>query len=77
MERARKGLQRMTSILLILAAAYGGACTVWGGNCGPSNGNSGINCGGNSCCSGPDPYTCNFCADDEGCEPDGTCINPR
>ena len=77
MERARKGLQRLTSILLILAAAYGGACTVWAGNCGPSNGNGGMNCSGDElCCSGPDPWTCNFCADDEGCESDGTCINP-
>ena len=76
MERARKGLQRMMSILLVVAAAYGGACTVWGDICGPSNGNTVLNCGDDDCCSGPDPWTCNFCADDEGCESDGTCINP-
>ena len=77
MERAKKGLQRMTSILLIVAAAYGGACTAWGLNCGPNTGNSFLNCDpGNGCCSGPDPYTCNFCEDDEGCDVFGYCINP-
>ena len=75
MERAKKGLQRTMSILLIVAAAYGGVCTVWAGDCGPPNAN--INCpDDNACCSGPDPYTCNLCEDDEGCESDGTCINP-
>jgi len=79
MERTKKYLHRLTSILLIVAAAYGGACTVWGDEgCRFNSGNTSFNCSGDeSCCSGPDPWICNLCADDEGCEPDGTCINPR
>ena len=76
MERARKGLQRTMSILLIVAAAYGGVCTVWAGTCDPNEPN--INCPDEgACCSGPDPYSCNLCADeDDECNEDGTCEDP-